>query len=101
MANQDGLEWIWRWSGPEPRWTKQPSVEAIESIVRKHLVMDGNVKCEVTYLAEGGFNKIFKIDTSYSSFIFRVALPVDPGFKTRSEVATLEYIRQWTTIPVC
>ena len=30
----------------------------------------------------------------------RVALPVDPYFKTESEVATIEYIRRHTSIPV-
>jgi Phosphotransferase enzyme family len=34
------------------------------------------------------------------SYIMRVALPVDPYFKTASEVATLKFLSQHTSIPV-
>lgn len=33
-------------------------------------------------------------------YLIRVALPVDPFFKRESEVATLAYIRKYTSIPV-
>jgi hypothetical protein len=34
------------------------------------------------------------------SFIMRVSLPVDPYFKTASEVATLQFVRKNTSIPI-
>lgn len=34
------------------------------------------------------------------SYIFRAALPIEPGDKVRNEVATLDYIKQHTSIPV-
>ena len=47
-----------------------------------------------------GFNKIFAIDCPKGRFIFRVSLPVAPGVKTKSEFATLAFVREKTEIPV-
>ena len=35
-----------------------------------------------------------------SKYIFRLASPVEPFYKTASEVATLSYIREHTSIPM-
>ena len=60
----------------------------------------------VKFLAEGAFNKAYTINTkttsdaTVKSYIFRATLPVEPGDKVRNEVATLDYVKQWTKIPV-
>jgi thiamine kinase-like enzyme len=100
MANHNGLEWVWSPFGPEPRWTKVPDIAVIERLSREYLVLKANAACKVAFFAEGGFNKLYKVETITQSFIFRVALPVDPGFKTNSEVTTLRFVRQKANIPV-
>lgn len=52
--------------------------------------------------AQGSFNKTYEIviPNQEHRFLFRVTLPVDPFFKAESEVATLEFLRRKTIIPV-
>jgi aminoglycoside phosphotransferase len=59
----------------------------------------------VSPFAAGAFNKLFLLspdgtDPNLPSFILRVTLPVDPHLKTASEVATLSYVSNHTSIPV-
>lgn len=101
MVAQDGLEWvnesIW---GLEPRWTREPDISKVESIARKHLKLDPSSSCTVKFYAEGIFNKLYKVETEAESSLMRVTLPVDPFHKTNSEVATIQFVRENTTIPV-
>ncbi|ESZ94202.1 hypothetical protein SBOR_5428 [Sclerotinia borealis F-4128] len=102
MVKQDGLEWVGEMFGLEPRWTTEPDIVKIELIARKHLKFDVNSLCRVTFYAEGAFNKLYKLKTADADacFLIRVTLPVDPFNKTNSEVATINFIRQNTDIPV-
>ena len=92
---------------PTPAWTENPQVPIIESLCRRHLYPNPSlpVSLTITYLAEGAFNKIYTVSASTDSspepkaYIFRASLPVEPFYKTTSEVATLAYIRRYTTIP--
>jgi aminoglycoside phosphotransferase len=84
-----------------------PDISIIESLSRNHLQIPDSHHLTVKFDAEGAFNKIYTIFTSGDSgaesqlpYIFRVTLPVEPFYKTASEVATLTYIRQHTSIPV-
>jgi len=79
----------------------------------------------ISFLAQGAFNKLYSIiiktsiasslpssasdstesnetrpSSSLPSYILRVTLPVDPVYKTLSEVATIKYIHQHTSILV-
>ena len=60
----------------------------------------------VEYLAEGTWHKVYTVTTTssktneFTCYVFRVALPVDPYYKTDSEVATTELVRHSTNIPV-
>ncbi|RPA89452.1 hypothetical protein L873DRAFT_1822816 [Choiromyces venosus 120613-1] len=93
-----------------PTWTKNPQIPIIESICRRHLYPKTPlpISLTITYLAEGAFNKLYTVSASTDSsdspelkaYVFRVSLPVEPFYKTTSEVATLTYIRRYTTIPV-
>jgi hypothetical protein len=65
-------------------------------------------------LPGGGFNKVYTVSASGDNdgdgdgedvasqlpYIFRVTLPVEPFYKTASEVATISYVREHTHLPV-
>lgn len=47
----------------------------------------------ITFLAQGGFNKVYTVSSPHNEdLILRIALSVDPRFKTLSEVATMEWM---------
>ncbi|KAG4435592.1 hypothetical protein IFR05_008938 [Cadophora sp. M221] len=98
---QRGLEWVLGTFGWVPQWTIQPDPAVVELLARRHLKIAPEVHCQVTFHAEGAFNKLFKITTDANdfSFLLRVALPVDPFNKTNSEVATLQFVHKFTEIP--
>ncbi|MCJ1381219.1 hypothetical protein MMC17_004328 [Xylographa soralifera] len=100
MAKQNGLEWVARTFGLEPRWTVEPNIAKVELLARKHLQLEQNACCNVTFYAQGAFNKLYKIKTETRRSLMRVTLPVDPSNKTNSEVATITFVRQTTDIPV-
>jgi len=84
-----------------------PDISIIESLSRRHLQIPTEQHLNVTFLAEGAFNKLYAISTSDGSAVecqlphlFRVTLPVEPFYKTAGEVATLSYIREHTSVPV-
>ena len=83
-----------------------PDISIIESLSRNHLQTPAECGLNVTFLAKGGFNKVYTVAASYDgidpqlSYVFRVTLPVEPFYKTASEVATLSYIREHTSVPV-
>lgn len=84
----------------EPRKSKKPSREQIERIPRERLHLDEATDRTVTFLAQGGFNKLYAIDATARRWVMRVALPVDPHRKTASEVSTMCFVRRDTSMPV-
>lgn len=106
-THQDHLHWTGRGWNSEPVWPREPDVGIMKSLAKMRLAAQlpaafHDASPEVTFFAEGGFNKLYRIsfmghDTDY---LLRVALPIDPFYKTESEVATLTYLRANTTIPV-
>ncbi|CDF40406.1 unnamed protein product [Chondrus crispus] len=95
---QYGFEWGKTTFGAEPRWTQEPSIDALKDIVKDELGQ--SQACIVTFLAQGGFNKVYKVQHDDAEYIMRVTLPVDPRHKTQSEAATLDFIQQNTDAPV-
>ncbi|KAK4139424.1 kinase-like domain-containing protein [Dichotomopilus funicola] len=57
---------------------------------------------EIEYFAKGTFNRLYSLSHPKweKRYIFRVSIPVEPFYKTESEIATMEYIRCHTTMPV-
>lgn len=92
-----GLAWEKELFGSEPRWTLQPEIGAIKQTVQSLRPSD---TVEVTFLAQGGFNKVYDVSIDDEVFIMRIALPVDPHYKTTSEVATMDWIRRITNLPI-
>jgi hypothetical protein len=52
-AKQDGLEWVAATFGLEPRWTVEPNIAKVELLARKHLKLEQNACCHVTFYAKG------------------------------------------------
>ncbi|KAF2267784.1 kinase-like protein [Lojkania enalia] len=100
MASRSGLRWEKVLFGVEPRWTHEPDIEAVQRIASKALAR----ACSVSFFCQGAFNKLYHVqceqNARQSSYLMRVSLPVDPKFKTLSEVATLVWIQQHTSLPV-
>ncbi|KAE8342985.1 hypothetical protein BDV24DRAFT_161804 [Aspergillus arachidicola] len=78
-----------------PVWARSPDISVIRSLAVKHLP-ESHDNVDVTFFAEGSFNKLYCVSSPDipQDYLIRVALPVDPFFKTESEVATLAYIQR-------
>ncbi|KAK1962787.1 kinase-like protein [Colletotrichum sublineola] len=98
--SRDGLAWEDGGLDLEPCWTREPSVMAIERVCRQQLQIEDADNCDVSFYAAGAFNKLYLVQTNGKRFFMRVSLPVDPGDKTRGEVATLRWLRRRTSTPV-
>ncbi|PUU75362.1 kinase-like domain-containing protein [Tuber borchii] len=98
-----GLRWESKLFGPVPAWAATPNIATIEALSRQHLGADN---LSVEFLAGGAFNKVYLITVPSNNilgpkfYVFRVTLPVEPFYKTASEVATLRLLRQCTSLPV-
>jgi hypothetical protein len=92
-----GLVWVERLFGPEPQWTVEPDIEAIKQTIQS---VRPSSTVEVTFLAQGAFNKVYDVRVDNEMLIMRLTLPVDPYYKTTSEVATVEWIQRTTNLPV-
>ncbi|KAF6822782.1 hypothetical protein CPLU01_11822 [Colletotrichum plurivorum] len=94
---RDGLVWEDGVLDLEPRWAREPSVDAINKVCRRKLGVD----CDVSFYAQGAFNKLHLVTSpNGDKSLMRMSLPVHPGQKTRGEVATLRWLRRWTEVPV-
>lgn len=106
MSHSDRLHWTGGWNS-EPVWPCEPDIEVVRSLAKQHLVAElpapiDDSLLEVGFFAEGGFNKLYQISYTghHTSYLLRVALPIEPYYKTESEVATIAYLRANTLIPV-
>lgn len=101
-----------RWSGgyyQGPVWPpeREPDINVVKSLAREHLqaLAKGpldDATFEVSFFAEGAFNKLYQISAPELelSYLLRATLPVEPYYKTESEVATIAFLRANTSIPV-
>lgn len=94
----NGLEWVRNLWGSEPRWAVDLDEEAIKQTVQSALELPG--PCDIEFLAQGAFNKLYTIKSAGKEVVARVTLPADPIWKTLSEVATLKWVRENTSLPV-
>ncbi|KAF4546233.1 Aminoglycoside phosphotransferase [Lasiodiplodia theobromae] len=106
---QGKIQWLPNYTPvPDPHWVEDPDVANIRTIVAAHIHLVGLDKddFQVEYFAEGSFNKLYTVrkaslppDTG-PEYIFRVCLPAYPWYKLESEIATMELVRMYTSIPV-
>ncbi|KAK7432936.1 hypothetical protein QQZ08_000407 [Neonectria magnoliae] len=99
LQSFEGLEWVLKSFSLEPRWTRELDLEAIRETVASALDSRKEI-LHISFLAQGAFNKLCEVQTQTGRYlILRVSLPVDPRYKTLSEVATLEWMSRNTQIP--
>ncbi|KAK3370745.1 kinase-like domain-containing protein [Lasiosphaeria ovina] len=88
----------------EATWPREIDMEAARKLAVAHLPADTYSDATIEPFAKGGFHVLFLIssatDPAAPKYLMRIPLPVDPFFKTESEVATMEYVRKHTTFPV-
>ncbi|KXG47949.1 Aminoglycoside phosphotransferase [Penicillium griseofulvum] len=92
-----GLTWVEETFGSETGWTIEPDIGAITKTVQS---LRPSSTVEVTFLAQGGFNKIYNVSIDDKPSILRVSLPVDSRYKVMSEVATMDWVRRITSLPI-
>ncbi|OQE22019.1 hypothetical protein PENFLA_c013G08233 [Penicillium flavigenum] len=90
-----GLAWEGDFICSDPRWTVEPDIGAIKQTVQS---LRPSSTVEVTFLVQGGFNKIYNVSIDDEPFIMRDSLPVD--YKVMSEVATMDWVRRITSLPI-
>ena len=100
--------WCCLLGGSDQAWKAEPDVELIKPTVKpvlEILGMDGS-RIEIIPVGEGAFNKVYSVTTcnketgSSKDYIFRIPLPIDPYYKIECDVATTEFVRHFTKIPV-
>ncbi|EAA32630.1 kinase-like protein [Neurospora crassa] len=100
-TSRSGLFWESAGLDIEPRWARQPDIDAIAQVVRRHLGITSPSQCVVTFHSSGTYNKLYHVNSpAHGRYLMRVILPVDPHNKTRGEVASLQLVRCKTDIPV-
>ncbi|CAG8899472.1 unnamed protein product [Penicillium egyptiacum] len=92
-----GLKWVEGLWEPSPQWTFEPEPEAIKQTVQS---LRPSSTVEVTFLAQGALNKVYNVSIDDEPFMMRVSLPVDPYYKVMSEVATMDWVRRITSLPI-
>ena len=102
MGARIGLEWAHNPSGSEPQWALKPSIRDITNLVDNHLHLGAAQAAQRTVHFDGqdALNKEYTISCPLGDFKMRLTLPVDPRFKTLSETATIEFLRQKTSISI-
>ena len=102
---QPGLEWNNEisWYDPDPHWTIEPDVTIIGQVVQRELSLPEDAQYEIELYVEGSPNKVYTVkcntkDGINKTFIMRVCLPTHPRFKTLSESATIDFVRENTNI---
>lgn len=99
MSPQLGLEWRPSLFGFEPSWTVEPQTDVVKDIASKALDEEPQ-DCSIEFFSQGAFKKLYSIRCKKGEFMMRVSLPVDPQYKTLSEVTTIDFVQQNTDIPV-
>lgn len=99
--SRQGLVWQESGRGDKPRWKTEPRVEAIRAVCLGVLKVASEEDCIVEFFAAGSFNRLYSVEVpDREKLLMRVSLPVDPRNKTLGEVATLRWLRRFTSIPV-
>ena len=103
------IRWRYDWfQNLSPHCIQDPDIHSIQKIARPFVksIDPGTQILSVDLLARGSFNQAYNITTenvatrSRKEYVFRVSLPVWPYYKIESDVATTEFVRLTTSIPV-
>ena len=103
------MRWRYRWRfGLAPEIIQEPKTQHIQETVRQYIdfIAPETETISVELLAQGAFNRAYNITAENKTtgfrgeYVFRLALPIYPYYKVESDVATTEFIRHTTTVPV-
>lgn len=108
-AQKRKMRWRYRWHfelGPEI--IQEPDTQHIHETVQQYIefIAPETETISVEFLAQGAFNQAYNITAENKAtgfrkeYVFRVALPIYPHYKVESDVATTEFVRHTTTVPV-
>lgn len=120
-----GMKWVATIFNIFPVWTIDPDTSVIENTCRAYFERtfrpDQHISSmEVTFLDQGSLNRVYFVHTVVAQrmtpviqrisgitkveetrkVVMRVSLPVDPHLKGASEIATMDFVRRFTKIPV-
>lgn len=86
----------------DPEWPHEPDIEIARKLAISCLPTSLFQDAEIASFAQGSFHRLYSISSALTTeqYLMRVALPVEPFFKTESEVATIEYVRKHSSMPV-
>lgn len=97
-----GVEWeavICAYRSLSPKWTFKPDVGSLCELLEEYGDCRGK-SIQPEFFCEGSCNKLYQLQNGRESLLLRVSMPLYPYYKTASEVATINFIRTHTTIPV-
>jgi aminoglycoside phosphotransferase len=96
----------------DPVWPRDPpDWNAVLTVAKDYLPKGFEADVRDKRTSQGAFHKLYFIPSLLSqtqpwghlvsrSYLMRVAIPVEPFYKTESDVATMEYVRKYTHIPI-
>ncbi|KAJ8107902.1 hypothetical protein ONZ43_g6587 [Nemania bipapillata] len=93
-----GLAWHKDGLSLYPTWTVEPTIESIIATLK--VAIGSDHEYNVQFFHEGALSKLYDVSFDNQAFVMRVCLPVCPQTKTEAEVATLDWVRQHTHLPV-
>ncbi|KAM7215765.1 Phosphotransferase enzyme family domain containing protein [Rhypophila decipiens] len=102
---EDRVRWSSGWDS-NPIWSTEPDLDAIKAVIASELFKDGDHRKDpnltVRFLADGAHHRVYEAThPSWTNpYLLRLAVAVDPCLKTESEMATLAFLSQKTSIPV-
>lgn len=103
MGGQDfeGLERVDGKCDIEARFTRKPDLEAAKQMFKSLGVTDGEMNITLIETQQE-YGRVYEVSMpeNEAPLILRINLPVEPRFKTLSEVATMEWVQKNTNIPV-
>ena len=103
------MRWRYRCRfGIAPEIIQEPNTQHIRETVQQYIdfIAPETETISVEFLAQGAFNQAYNIIAENKAtafrkeYVFRVALPIYPHYKLESDVATTEFVRHTTRIPV-
>lgn len=99
--SREGLVWQESPLGDKARWKTEPRVEAIRAVCLRVLKLASEKDCIVEFFTAGSFNRLYLVEVpGQEKLLMRISLPVDPRNKILGEVATVRWLRRFTSIPV-
>lgn len=108
-AQKRKMRWRYRWCFElAPEFIQEPNTQHIQETVKQYIdfIAPETKTISVELLAQGAFNQAYNVIAENKAtgfrkeYVFRVALPIYPYYKVESDVATTEFVRHTTTIPV-